>query len=124
MIGFGCCIASFLGYAFVTQGWMIYPFLVLGALQGFISPAMQGIMSIQVSDSEQGELQGGLGSMASLTSIISPPFMTLLFAAFTGAAAPVYFPGAPWLAAALLTLLSLMLFLRATTALAPDTESA
>lgn len=123
MLGFACCIASFLGYAFVTEGWMIYPFLAIGALQGFISPAMQGIMSIQVSDSEQGELQGGLGSMSSLTSIISPPFMTLLFAAFTGSAAPIYFPGAPWLAAAVLTLLSLVLFLRATGMVASETES-
>jgi DHA1 family tetracycline resistance protein-like MFS transporter len=114
MIGFSFCILSFLGYAFVTEGWMIYPFLVVGALQGFISPAMQGIMSTQVSDSEQGELQGGLGSMSSLTSIVSPPFMTTLFAAFTGVTAPLYFPGAPWLAAAILTLISLALFLRAT----------
>lgn len=119
MIGFACCIASFLGYAFVTQGWMVYPFLVAGALQGFISPAMQGIMSTQVSDSEQGELQGGLGSVSSLTSIISPLFMTTLFAAFTGATAPIYFPGAPWLAAAVLTLLSLAFFMRATGHLAP-----
>lgn len=116
MLGFCFCILSFLGYAFVTQGWMIYPFLALGALQGFISPAMQGIMSTQVSDSEQGELQGGLGSMASLTAIVSPPFMTTLFAAFTGSGAPIYFPGAPWLAAAVLTLLSLLFFLRATAA--------
>lgn len=116
MVGYLCCIGSFLGYAFVTQGWMIYPFLVLGAMQGFVSPAMQGIMSTQVADTEQGELQGGLGSMSSLTSIISPPFMTTLFAAFTGAAAPFYFPGAPWLAAAVLTLLSLLFFLRATSA--------
>jgi DHA1 family tetracycline resistance protein-like MFS transporter len=123
MIGYVCAIVSFLGYAFVTEGWMIYPFLVAGAMQGFISPAMQGIMSTQVSDSEQGELQGGLGSMSSLTSIISPPFMTQLFAAFTGPAAPVYFAGAPWLAAAILTLLSLALFLRATTALAPGPGS-
>ncbi len=119
MIGFASCITAFLGYAFVTQGWMIYPFLVAGALQGFISPAMQGIMSTQVSASEQGELQGGLGSVSSLTSIVSPVFMTTLFAAFTGAAAPVYFPGAPWLAAAVLTLLSLAVFMRATSHLAP-----
>jgi len=112
-------MVSFLGYAFVTQGWMIYPFLVVGALQGFISPAMQGIMSTQVPDSQQGELQGGLGSMASLTAIISPPFMTTLFAAFTGATAPIYFPGAPWLAAAIFTLLSLLFFMRATGDLAP-----
>ncbi len=124
MLGYAFCILSFLGYAFVTEGWMIYPFLVLGALQGFISPAMQGIMSTQVADSEQGELQGGLASMMSLTSIISPPFMTTLFAAFTGATAPFYFPGAPWLAAAVLTTLSLLFFLRATSTLEHRVEQA
>jgi DHA1 family tetracycline resistance protein-like MFS transporter len=117
MLGFAFCIFSFLGYAFVTQAWMVYFFLATGALQGFISPAMQGIMSNQVGASEQGELQGGLASMSSLTAILSPPFMTQLFGFFSGASAPVYFPGAAWLAAAFLTLLSLVLFLRATSSL-------
>lgn len=117
MLGFSCSILSFLGYAFATQGWMVYAFLLVGALQGFISPSMQGIMSNQVPASEQGELQGGLASMSSLTAIISPPFMTQLFALFTGPSAPVYFAGAPWLVAAGLTLLSLALFVRATATL-------
>jgi DHA1 family tetracycline resistance protein-like MFS transporter len=120
VLGFACTTFAFLGYAFAFEGWMVYPFLLIGALQGFISPSIQGIMSNQVSASEQGELQGGLASMSSLTAIVSPPFMTQLFAAFTGPEAPVYFAGAPWVAAALLTVLSLALFLRATTTLAPD----
>jgi len=124
MLGFSCTMLSFLGYAFATQGWMVYGFLLVGALQGFISPSMQGIMSNQVSASEQGELQGGLASMSSLTAIVSPPFMTQLFALFTGPSAPVYFAGAPWLAAAVLTLLSLALFMRATTTLAPAAREA
>jgi DHA1 family tetracycline resistance protein-like MFS transporter len=123
MIGFGCCILSFLGYAFATQGWMIYLFLVAGAMQGFISPAMQGLMSNQVGASEQGELQGGLASISSLTSIISPLFMTQLFGFFTATTAPVYFAGAPWLAAAVLTLLSLILFLKATGSLDRDPQT-
>ena len=123
MIGFACCIVSFLGYAFATHGWMIYMFLAAGALQGFVSPAMQGIMSNQVTGSEQGELQGGLASMGSLTSILSPPFMTQLFGFFTAVNAPIYFPGAPWVAAAMLTLLSLALFLRATASLPDERES-
>lgn len=123
MLGFAFCIVSFLGYAFATQGWMVYLFLVAGAFQGFISPAMQGIMSNQVTSSEQGELQGGLASMSSLTSILSPPFMTQLFGFFTGVNAPIYFAGAPWLAAAFLTLLSLALFLKATASLEDRQES-
>lgn len=124
-IGFAFCIISFLGYAFATNGWIIYLFLAAGALQGFVSPAMHGIMSNQVSESEQGELQGGLASMSSLTAILSPPFMTQLFGFFTSINAPIYFPGAPWLAAALFTLLSMVLFLRATGSMseAADTES-
>jgi len=124
IFGFSCSMLSFLGYAFATQGWMIYGFLLVGALQGFISPSMQGILSNQVPGSEQGELQGGLASMSSLTAIVSPPFMTQLFALFTGPTAPVYFAGAPWLAAAVLTLLSLALFMRATVTLAPAAREA
>ncbi|HEX7036713.1 MAG TPA: TCR/Tet family MFS transporter [Pseudomonadales bacterium] len=112
--GFAFTIAGFVGYAIATEGWMIYPFLVLGALQGFASPSMHGIMSVNVPANEQGELQGGLASLASLTAILSPPFMTQLFSFFTGADAPVYLPGAPFLAAALLSAGALVLFLRAT----------
>jgi DHA1 family tetracycline resistance protein-like MFS transporter len=123
--GFVFTILAFLGYGLVAQGWMIYPFLVLGALQGFVTPAMQGIMSSNVPANEQGELQGGLASMASLTAILSPPFMTQTFAFFTGTEAPVYLPGAPFLVSALLTVMALAVFLRATAQLdAPAAEDA
>jgi len=124
LLGFGFCILSFFGYALATDGWVIYLFLAVGALQGFASPAMQGIMSNQVGADEQGELQGGLASMASLTAILSPPFMTQVFSFFTGTNAPVYFPGAPYIAAALLTMLGLVVFLKATASLAPAVASA
>ena len=75
-------------------------------------------MSTSVGANEQGELQGGLASMASLTAILSPPFMTQIFEFFTRTGAPVYFPGAPYVAAALLTVLALAVFLRATARLA------
>jgi MFS transporter, DHA1 family, tetracycline resistance protein len=114
IIGFVFGIVSFAGYAISTEAWMVYAFLAVGALQGFASPAMQGIMSNNVSASEQGELQGGLASMASLTAIISPPFMTQVFAFFTGADAPVYFPGAPYAVAAAISIVALAAFVRAT----------
>lgn len=126
-LGFLCTILAFFGYAAATDGWMIYLFLSVGALQGFATPAMQGIMSVNVPGNEQGELQGGLASMSSLTAILSPPFMTQIFAFFTGSNALVYFPGAPFVAAALLTVVALAAFLRATARLdepqAADTAS-
>lgn len=113
-VGFTFCAAAFVGYALAADAWMLYGFLAVGALQGFATPAMQGLMTSQVGDDEQGELQGGLASMSSLTAIISPPLMTQIFATFTAADAPVYLPGAPFLAAAALTLAAWLLFLKAT----------
>ena len=112
-IGLTMTIISFLGYAFVPYGWMMYIVILVGAAQGFIGPSLQGLMSNQVPADSQGELQGALGSMASLVSILSPPFMTQTFAWFSAASAPVYFPGAPFLAAAFFTLLGLMAMVRA-----------
>jgi len=60
----------------------------------------------------QGELQGGMTSISSLTAIVSPLFMTQLFGFFTSAAAPFHFPGASFLAAALLELAAFLLLAR------------
>ena len=113
MLGFGFCILSFVGYAAATSGMMLYLFLIPGALQGFVMPSISGIMSGQVPANQQGELQGGVGSMVSLTAILSPPLMTWVFAYFSAQTAPVYFPGAPFALAALLTLLGLLVFIKA-----------
>ena len=115
-IGFVATIASFVGYAFAPFGWMIYPVLAIGALQGFIGPSVQSLMSREIPANAQGELQGALASMTSLVSILSPPFMTQTFAFFSAANAPIYFPGAPYLAAGVFTLLGLMLMMRALSA--------
>ncbi|HYM92702.1 MAG TPA: tetracycline resistance MFS efflux pump, partial [Chitinophagaceae bacterium] len=54
----------------------------------------------------QGELQGGLTSLMSLTSIIGPPIMNNLFYYFSKNPEKNYFPGAPFLLGAILMLLS------------------
>jgi DHA1 family tetracycline resistance protein-like MFS transporter len=93
-------------FAFSNQGWMMFVFLIPYCLGGIAGPALQGIMSNSVPANEQGELQGGMSSLLSLTSIIGPPLMTNLFAFFTSDKAPVYFPGAAFITGALLSLLS------------------
>jgi MFS transporter, DHA1 family, tetracycline resistance protein len=112
-IGFASGTAALMGYALAHEAWLIYVFLVIGALQGFVGPALNGLMSAQLPANAQGELQGALASVASLTAIISPVLMTQTFAYFTSAA-PVYFPGAPYLLAAAITVVSLAVFLAAT----------
>jgi len=69
-------------------------------------------MSQQIPSSAQGELQGGLASLNSLSSIVGPPMMTQLFGHFSGGTAPIYVPGVAFICAALLTVASLLLFVQ------------
>ena len=112
IVGMSFSICAFTGYALANQTWMVYLALIPGALGGFTGPALQGIASGQVGADQQGELQGGLASVMSLTSIISPLMMTQLFGYFTAPTAPIYFPGAAFVLAVLLTVLALLLFVK------------
>jgi MFS transporter, DHA1 family, tetracycline resistance protein len=99
-------------FGFATASWMMYAALVPYCLGGICGPSLQGIMSGQVPANEQGELQGALTSLVSLTSIVGPPLMTNLFARFTAPDAPVYFPGAAFILAAILSVLSLLVAMK------------
>ncbi len=99
-------------YAFASQGWMMFAFTIPYCMGGIAGPALQGIISNQVPTNQQGELQGGLTSLMSATSIIGPPLMTTIFAYFTEKGAPVHFPGAPFLLGSFLMLISALLAMR------------
>lgn len=110
----GMCAAmvAFCGYGLATAGWHLYPFLAVASISGFVSPAFQAIMTHGIPPNAQGELQGALSSLTSLTSIAGPVMMTQLFAIFSADDAPFYVPGASFLAAAGLTLACLLIFTR------------
>lgn len=95
--------------AFAPYGWMIFAIMIPFSLGGIANPAVQAIISSQVPSNEQGELQGALTSLMSLTSIVGPLLMTGLFSFFTGKSAPFYFPGAPFIMAAVLVVASIFL---------------
>ena len=99
-------------FAFASQSWLMFVFLVPYCLGGVAGPALQALMSNQVPANEQGELQGALTSLISVTSIVGPPLMTGLFAFYTKPSALVYFPGAPFLAGAVFMLVSLIMAMR------------
>ena len=60
------------------------------------------------SPREQGALQGVMGSMTALGSVFGPVMLTQVLAAFTESGAPVYFPGAAFVLAGCLMLVSLI----------------
>jgi MFS transporter, DHA1 family, tetracycline resistance protein len=105
-MGLGLYALGLLLFAFATEGWMMFVFLIPYCLGGIAGPALQSIISGHVPPNEQGELQGALTSLMSATSIIGPPLMTNLFAYFTHKEAPVYFPGAAFFLGALLMMAS------------------
>ncbi|HEY0059960.1 MAG TPA: TCR/Tet family MFS transporter [Flavisolibacter sp.] len=93
-------------FAFASQSWMMFVFMIPYCLGGIAGPALQAIITGHVPSNEQGELQGVLTSLMSATSIIGPPVMTNLFAYYTRPAAPVHFPGVSFLLGSVLMLLS------------------
>lgn len=103
-IGLALYSFGYLLFAFATEGWMMFAFMIPYSLGGIAGPALQGIMSNQVPANEQGELQGTLTGLMSLTAIFGPLLMTHLFALFTGKQAILEFPGAPFLVGAVLLL--------------------
>ena len=76
-----------------------------------------------VGPNEQGELQGALACIGSLTSIVAPLLLTNLFAYFTSGHAPVYFPGAAFLAASVCLVLAALVFTRIRRAIASAAAS-
>ena len=71
---------------------------------------MNALASQRIPANAQGELQGAVASLYGLSSIIGPPLMTQVFGYFSGPAAPVYFPGAAFVTAAVLTVACAALF--------------
>ncbi|PDT84395.1 TCR/Tet family MFS transporter [Sinorhizobium sp. BJ1] len=99
------------GYAAAWEGWMVYVVIVATALESLADPPLRSIASAQVPPSAQGELQGALTSISSITTILGPLLFTQIFAVFTGPATAYSFSGAPYAVAACLIVASLAVFL-------------
>ena len=112
-VGLSLYTVGMLLFAFASQSWMMFVFLIPYCLGGIAGPALQAILTTHVPPNEQGELQGSVTSLMSVTSIIGPLVMTNLFYYFTNKNAPVHFPGAPFLLGSILILLSCFIAFRA-----------
>jgi len=91
-----------------TGAWLLASIPII-SLWNISMPAAQSMMTHRVSEREQGELQGALQSMRSITFIIGPWLFLRIFGWFVDPKNPVHLPGAPYfLAAALLFTAMLM----------------
>ena len=108
-VGFLVGIVSMAGYALAPVTWM-YPLIGFGAFFGLAMPSMQSMMSAQVPANAQGELQGAMAGVQSISAVIAPLVMTQLFfwATRPGVSSP--FAGAPMLLGAALLACAALLF--------------
>jgi MFS transporter, DHA1 family, tetracycline resistance protein len=105
-----------LGLAFGAAGFAIYGFAARGdifligvpvmAIWGLTGPSIQALMTRHVSGSEQGQLQGANSSLTAIAGLFGPTLFSLVFASFIGPRADLHLPGAPYLLAAAILVVS------------------
>lgn len=89
-------------FAFASSTWMMFVFLIPYAIGGIATPNLQSYLASRVAVNQQGELQGGLTAIQSLTTIFGPLMMTGIFFYTTREGTPFYFPGSAFTLAAIL----------------------
>jgi MFS transporter, DHA1 family, tetracycline resistance protein len=95
ILGAACDSLAFVAMALITEGWMVFPVMILFTAGGIAMPAFQSLLSRQVGEEHQGELQGTLVSITSLTEVIGPIAATTIYAA-----SPAATPGLVWIVGA------------------------
>lgn len=94
-----CGAAGFFVYGAAPTGPLFLAGIPLVALWGMSAPSVQAILSRSVDATEQGQLQGAVGSLRGLTGLVGPLLFTQVFAAAIST-----LPGAPYLLASALLL--------------------
>jgi DHA1 family tetracycline resistance protein-like MFS transporter len=110
VIGLVFTMTAAFGYAVAWQGWMIYAVMMATCLEALADPPLRSLAAAKVPPSAQGELQGAMTSLFSITSIVTPLIYTQIFAWFTRPEAPVIFAGAPYVLGGAFLLMSLIVF--------------
>jgi len=130
MVGMISAAIAYIMMGLAQTGWVIYAAGPFAAFAGLYGPALTNMMSTRVSESEQGELQGAIGAAQGLAMMIGPLAMTFIFNHFADTEgkrnsymnailptdiAESYVPGAPFIFASLLVIISLLTYCLVTT---------
>ena len=101
LIGGSMTAVAYLCIGLAPVGWVVLLGIVIQSMGAITNPAVQGMVSASAGPDRQGETQGALSSVQGLTAIVSPLVASWVFSTFTGSAAPVLLPGAPFIVSAL-----------------------
>lgn len=109
---FGMAAFGVMGLAPV--GWAFLIGIPLMSLWGLAGPPIQSIMTRHVAPDEQGRLQGAVTSLGSFAGIFGPYLFAQIFAFWIAPERTVHLPGFPFLVAAALIAISIVVAARAT----------
>jgi MFS transporter, DHA1 family, tetracycline resistance protein len=112
MLGLFCGAAGFLIFGLAPTGALFWLGIPVMSFWGVSGAALQALNTRRVKPEEQGQLQGATTSVQSVSQLVGPFLFTLTFAHFIGKDAPAHLPGAPFLLASALLLLSLLIAVR------------
>lgn len=107
LVGLTFGVMSFVIYGLARTGAEFMLGIAVMAFWGLYGPSAQGLMTRRVGANEQGQLQGALTSVVTITGIIGPSLFSLTFATFIGTRRDWHLPGAPFLLAACLLVVAI-----------------
>ncbi|MDC6404144.1 MULTISPECIES: TCR/Tet family MFS transporter [Maribacter] len=108
-VGFLLWTVGMFFFSLASEPWMLYAFLIPYALGGVAGPTVQGIISNQVSEKEQGNLQGSITGLVSITAILGQLVFSPVFYFFIRPGGGIYYPGAPYTLAAFFLLVAFLM---------------
>jgi len=114
LIGIAIGATMYLGFASASRGWIMLAWLLPWFFGAVVMPSTNSLMTKLVPADAQGELQGAVACLLSLSAIVGPPLMTQLFGHFAAPDARVRVPGAAFIAAGLLAWACFAIYWRST----------
>lgn len=107
MVGLSFATVAMLFYALTSNPVMAMASCIFIGVQGLVMPCVNAMMSRRTPANRQGELQGFNGSLAALAALVAPLIYNTTLSHFTSPNTQVFFPGAPFILAAMLALVAL-----------------
>lgn len=104
-------VIGFVGYSLAWQGWIVLLLMVFTALEYVADAPLRALAAAKVPPSAQGEFQGALTSIGSITMIIGPILFPYVFHKFSQPDTPVLLAGAPFMVSGIFLILALVFFL-------------
>ncbi|MDA4846284.1 TCR/Tet family MFS transporter [Hoeflea poritis] len=104
-------VIGMVGFGFAGAVWAVIVFLPISALSDMAPPLMTAFAANRVGEDQQGLVQGVIASLSSIAAVVAPLALTGVFEQFVSGEW-IYFPGAPFLVAALLVVAIVPLVVR------------